>query len=239
MPARPAREDVAVSGGVSAREPSRSSDRDPSPRFDEGFRRQLEALVRWRRDVRRFRHDPLDEALLEHLVRVAAHAPSVGHSQPWRFVEVADKARRNAVRDDFRRCNQAALAQYEGERAHLYASLKLAGLDDAPTHLAVFADRATHAGHGLGRRTMPATLDHSVVLAIHTFWLAARTYGIGVGWVSILDPEIVRAVLDVPATWHLIAYLCVGYPDEEHCDPELERHGWQEREGSTSVILRR
>lgn len=210
-----------------------------APAFDDGFRREFEQLVLWRRDVRRFRRDALDPALLERLVALAARAPSVGNSQPSRFVEVGDVARRAAVRRNFFACNHAALERYDGERAHRYASLKLAGLDDAPVQLAVFADRATGMGHGLGRQTMPETLDYSAVLAVHTLWLAARAHGVGVGWVSILDPAAVAAALDVPSTWHLIAYLCIGYPSEEHVDPELERHGWQERDASACVIVRR
>lgn len=232
-------EDMARSARVSASRPCGSGESQAPPRFDDTFRRGLERLVLWRRDVRRFRHDALDPALLERLVGLASRAPSVGNSQPWRFVEVADVARRTAVRRDFLACNQAALEKYEGERSHLYASLKLAGLDDAPVHLAVFVDRATNVGHGLGRRTMPETLEYSAVLAVHTFWLAARAHGIGVGWVSILDPAAVGAVLEVPPTWHLIAYLCVGYPAEEHLDAELERHGWQERQDSPALIVRR
>jgi 5,6-dimethylbenzimidazole synthase len=76
-----------------------------------------------------------------------------------------------------------------------------------------------------------------VVAAVHTFWLAARCEGLGVGWVSILDPIAATSALDVPATWSLVAYLCVGWPQEEHDDPELERLGWQEREPSGSALL--
>jgi len=210
-----------------------------APRFDETFRRALEALVLWRRDVRRFRPDPIDPPLLERLIEVATHAPSVGHSQPWRFVEVADPARRATVRRSFLECNATALQSYDGERARLYATLKLSGLDDAPVHVAVFVDDDAETGHGLGRRTMPTTLDYSAVLAVHTLWLVARAHGIGLGWVSILDPVAVRVALEVPAAWRLIAYLCLGYPAEEHLDPELERHGWQEREPSSAVLVRR
>jgi 5,6-dimethylbenzimidazole synthase len=128
---------------------------------------------------------------------------------------------------NFNACNAAALASYEGERAALYASLKLSGLREAPVHLAVFCDHATEAGSRLGRTTMPETLDYSVVAAIHTFWLCARAENLGVGWVSILDPRQVCRTLDVPTQWNLIAYLCVGFPLEEHLDPELERHDWQ------------
>ena len=92
-----------------------------------------------------------------------------------------------------------ALAAQSGARAGLYAQLKLAGLEEAPGHLAVFADRSTAQGHGLGRHTMPEMIEYSAVTAVHTIWLAARAQGIGMGWVSILDPQAVAALLDVPA----------------------------------------
>ncbi|QQP87431.1 5,6-dimethylbenzimidazole synthase [Skermanella sp. TT6] len=209
------------------------------PTFDVGFQERLEDLFRWRRDVRRFRTDPIDEALIERLVQVAALAPSVGYSRPWRFVRVDDPGRRAVVRNAFERCNAEALGGYTGERAQLYATLKLAGLNDAPVQIAVFNYDETTRGHGLGRRTMPEMLRYSTVTAVYTFWLAARAHGIGTGWVSILDPEIVRQALDVPATWSLVAYLCVGLPVEEHIDPELERAGWEARDEAASVLLRR
>ena len=114
-----------------------------------------------------------------------------------------------------------------GERADRYAQLKLAGLDDAPVHYAVFADHGTCQGHGLGRRTMPETLDYSVASSIMLFWMAARAEGIGVGWVSILDPAKITELLDVPVQWRFIAYLCVGWPQEHEVTPELESQGWQ------------
>lgn len=199
------------------------------PAFDDAFRHRFETLLHWRRDVRRFRIDVVDPALLDRLLALAALSPSVGNSQPWRFVMVNDPDRRAAIRADFARCNRQALAGYHGERADRYARLKLAGLDRAPIQLAVFADTATTAGHRLGQNSMPETLLYSVVCAVHTFWLAARAHGLGMGWVSILDPSVVQATLDVPATWRLVAFLCLGYPEEEHLDPELARHGWQER----------
>lgn len=197
----------------------------------------LLALLQWRRDVRRFRDEPLPDATLATLLAAADLAPSVGLSQPWRFVLVADAGRRAAVRTNFQRCNQEALAGQPGERSPRYATLKLAGLDRAPCHLAVFADEATGQGHGLGRRTMPETLTYSVVIAIHTLWLAARSLGVGVGWVSILDPGEVAAILDVPPAWRFIAYLCIGYPEADSDVPELEREGWEHRR-PTPVIRR-
>jgi 5,6-dimethylbenzimidazole synthase len=199
---------------------------DP-PTFDSAFRARLVELFAWRRDVRHFKPDPVPSPLIEKLVRTAALAPSVGNSQPWHFVSVETPSAREAVIANFNACNAAALASYEGERAALYASLKLSGLREAPVHLAVFCDHATETGFGLGRKTMPETLDYSVVAAVHTFWLLARAKNLGVGWVSILDPTQVCRALEVPPAWKLIAYLCVGFPQEEHLDPELVRHDWQ------------
>lgn len=209
------------------------------PTFDAAFQARLVELFRWRRDVRRFRPDPLPPALVEELLALADLAPSVGCSQPWRFVRVESAEARQAVRDDFMACNREALADYSGERAQLYARLKLAGLEIAPVQLAVFCDETTLQGHGLGRKTMPEMLRYSVVTAVHTLWLAARAWGIGVGWVSILDPAKVARALDVPADWSLVAYLCLGLPEGEDDRPELEREGWEARQSDSARAIRR
>ncbi|HNB29047.1 MAG TPA: nitroreductase family protein, partial [Alphaproteobacteria bacterium] len=94
-------------------------------------------------------------------------------------------------------------------------------------------------GAGLGRQTMPETLRYSAVLAVHTLWLAARVRGLGVGWVSILDPQAAARKLDVPQDWTLVAYLCLGWPTEEHDQPELQRLGWQAREAACRQVLQR
>jgi len=211
------------------RENMTSEGKTRPPQFDAAFKAQFAELVRWRRDVRRFRFDPVDPKLLEKLLALAACAPSVGLSQPWRFVLVESAERRRAIRDNFSQANKAALEGYDGERQARYAQLKLEGLTQAPIHLVVCADETTTQGHGLGRQTMPETIRYSVVAAIQTLWLAARAEGLGLGWISILDPDAVRSTLDLPQDWTFIAYLCLGWPEEEHDDPELERHGWQPR----------
>lgn len=208
-------------------------------RFGEAFRADLLDLLAWRRDVRRFKPDPLPPGTLERLVGIACLAPSVGLSQPWRFVRVDDPKRREAVRASFAGCNAAALRCQAGDRAALYARLKLEGLDAAPCQFAVFADPATDQGHGLGRRTMPATIDYSAVLAVHTLWLAARAEGIGLGWVSILDAGTVTRALDVPAAWTFIGYFCLGYPSAEDDTPELQRFGWEHRRPGIPARIRR
>lgn len=207
--------------------------------FDDTFRQQLRELFVWRRDVRRFRTDALPAGAVERLIETACLSPSVGLSQPWRFVTVDDPARRRAVIDDFKTCNADALNCYSGERAARYATLKLSGLEQAPCHLAIFADKASDIGHGLGRATMPETLEYSVVAAITAMWLTARAEGIGLGWVSILNPQRIHDVLDVPASWKFIAYLCIGYPEAECDQPELERAKWEHRRDASEFTLRR
>lgn len=207
------------------------------PEFDDSFRAKLGELLSWRRDVRRFSAEPFPEGTLEALIGLASLAPSVGLSEPWRFVVVDDPDRRARIRRNFEACNAAALAGQAEERSTLYARLKLAGLDTAPVQLAVFADRATSQGHELGRLTMPEMIEYSAVAAIHTLWLAARARGIGLGWVSILDPEQVKAALDVPSAWRLVGYLCLGYPEGEDDIPALQRAGWEQRR--VPVVIRR
>jgi 5,6-dimethylbenzimidazole synthase len=210
-----------------------------APAFDEGFRQCLRNLLTWRRDVRRFRRDPLPPGAVERLIELAALAPSVGLSQPWRFVVVDDAACRGAVQRNFAAANAAALAAQAPERVTQYAQLKLAGLDEAPCHVAVFADRAAAQGYGLGRHTMPEMIDYSTVAAVHTLWLAARAEGIAMGWLSILDPREITAILGVPAEWKLIGYFCLGYAKEEEDVPLLETVGWEERRAVSNFLIHR
>jgi 5,6-dimethylbenzimidazole synthase len=207
--------------------------------FDKTFRATFRDLVLWRRDVRRFRTDPVPERLIDNLIEIATHAPSVGLSQPWRFVKVKSVELRRAVWENFAKANEQALQGYEGEQKKNYMGLKLAGLKEAPVHLAVFSDESTATGSGLGRQTMPETLRYSVVAAVQTMWLAARAEGLGMGWVSIFDPEAITRSLDVPEGWKLVAYLDLGWPAEEHIDPELERHHWETRHYTGDLVFER
>lgn len=209
------------------------------PEFGAEFRAQLLELFRWRRDVRQFRRDPLPPGTLERLLNIAALAPSVGLSEPWRFVVVETEANREAIRACFNKTNEEALRGYSGERAALYARLKLEGLSDAPCQLAVFTDPTTPQGHGLGRATMPTTIEYSAVMAVNMLWLAARAEGIGMGWISILDPADVKSALNVPAAWTLIGYFCIGHPEGESVTPKLETDGWEFRADPKTTILRR
>jgi len=209
------------------------------PRFDADFRARLYDLLRWRRDVRRFKRTPLPEGTIERLIAVACLSPSVGLSEPWRFVLVENPERRARIRANFEACNKEALEMQDPDRAALYARLKLAGLDDAPVQVSVFSDRGTAQGAGLGRLTMPETLDYSVVTAMHTLWLVARAEGLGLGWVSILDPARMAEILEVPKDWIFIGHLCMGYPVQEDDTPVLEREGWEHRHAPEGVVVRR
>lgn len=186
-------------------------------------------LMQWRRDVRRFRTDPVEAAVLDRCLCAFGLAPSVGLSEPWRVIRVETPKARAAAIANYRTANAAALAGYTDEKAKLYSQLKLSGMQEAPVHLAIFCDNATSKGHGLGASTMPETRAYSVVGAISFFWLAARANGLGVGWVSILDAAQLARDLNTPDSWKLIGYLCVGYPETTENTPELERAGWETR----------
>lgn len=184
-------------------------------------------ILRWRRDVRHFRTDPVAEPVIDRLRGAMDMAPSVGNSRPWRVLRVKDPGKRAAVQEIFERCNHEAAAGYDDATKAEYVRLKLAGLRDAPVHLAVFTDTIPAEGRGLGRRTMPETLQFSTVMAIHTLWLAARAENIGMGWVSILDPVAIRSLFDVPQSWVFTGYLCLGHAEFADDRPLLHRTGWQ------------
>lgn len=206
--------------------------------FSEDFRAGLHDLMRWRRDVRHFSTDPVDEALLRQCLDTFSLAPSVGLSEPWRIIRVTSDAARTAATENFKQTNAKALSGYSGDKAELYASLKLSGMDDAPEHLAIYCDDNTDKGAGLGAASMPEMRRYSVVGAITLMWLTARSLGLGIGWVSVLDPKRLNADLDVPEGWTLVAYLCLGWPQENTLTPELETKGWETRAPALHIEAR-
>ncbi|WP_170419092.1 5,6-dimethylbenzimidazole synthase [Ruegeria atlantica] len=206
--------------------------------FTDDFRTQFELLMRLRRDVRRFRTDPVDEAVLTRCLDTFRLAPSVGLSEPWRVIRVESEAARAAALENFQNANEKALAGYSGDKALKYSRLKLSGMQEAPVQLAVFSDESTNKGLGLGAGTMPEMRRYSVVAAITLFWLALRAEGLGLGWVSILDPELMKRDLNVPDDWSLVGYYCVGFPEEMSERPELERAGWEQRSARLHIETR-
>lgn len=206
--------------------------------FSTRFQSELDTLMAWRRDVRRFRIEPVDEEVIATCLKAFNSAPSVGLSEPWRLIQLKSQAARQAALENFNLANAEALSGYKGERAQLYSSLKLSGMREAPVQLAVFCDETTDKGQGLGAATMPEMRSFSVVSAIMLFWLSARARGLGVGWVSVLDPVQLCRDLDVPPSWQLIAYLCVGWPERDDDKPELERAGWEKRRNDLPMEVR-
>ncbi len=206
--------------------------------FTDDFRTQFDLLLRLRRDVRRFRADAIDEAVLTRCLDAFRLAPSVGLSEPWRVIRVESQAARDAALRNFQTANAQALEGYSGEKAQLYSRLKLSGMREAPVQLAVFCDDATDKGQGLGAGTMPEMRRYSVVSAITLFWLTLRTEGLGLGWVSILDPDQMARDLNVPDDWRLIGYFCVGWPEAPSDTPELEQVGWECRDDTLPVEVR-
>ncbi len=193
----------------------------------QAHRDALQDILLWRRDVRHFLPDPVPQEALDRLRKSMDFAPSVGNARPWRVLHVKSADRRKAVIRNFEDANAKAAELYQDDQRASYNALKLAGLREAPVHLAIFTQSAPKAGHGLGRQTMPEMLRYSTVAAIHTLWLAARAENLGVGWVSILDPHAVARALDVPKDWHLTGYLCLGKAASDDDTPLLHRNAWQ------------
>ena len=206
--------------------------------FSDSFRTDLSQLMRWRRDVRRFRSDPVDEALLMQCLDTFRLAPSVGLSEPWRIVRVTSPELRQKSIENYQTANATALDGYDGEKAAMYSGLKLSGMSEAPEHIAIFCDDSTTKGSGLGATTMPEMRRYSVVGAINLMWLHARSHGLGMGWVSILDAPKLCADLDIPQDWSLIAYLCIGWPEANSTTPELETAGWETRRAALPIETR-
>lgn len=188
----------------------------------------LHRILRWRRDVRHFRREPLAPETIARLEAAMDLAPSVGNARPWRVIRVDDPTLRAAVRANFETARTAAAAHYPTAQQADYDRLKLAGLDNAPLQLAVFTVVDPAAGHGLGRQTMPGTVHDSTAMAIYTLWLAARAENIGLGMVSILDPRAMESLLDAPPGWAFASWLCLGHPEFDDDTPLLHREGWQE-----------
>jgi 5,6-dimethylbenzimidazole synthase len=196
--------------------------------FFESQQQALTEILRWRRDVRHFKTDPLPEADLDRLRAAMDLAPSVGNARPWRVFRVQDRQMIARVRDIFEACNEEASDSYDGEQRRAYLKLKLQGLDDAPVQLAVFTDTNPEEGHGLGRATMADTLIQSTAMSIYSLMLTARAMNIGAGMVSILDPDAIETLFDVPEGWKFASWICLGYPQKTDDTPLLHRMGWQE-----------
>jgi 5,6-dimethylbenzimidazole synthase len=207
------------------------------PPFNEAEREAVYRVIAERRDVRRgFLDVPLPDDLIGRLLAAAHSAPSVGLMQPSRFILIRDYGIRKNVHQIFEAANRRASDGYNSEQAERYSGLKLEGILEAPQNLCVLCDRASERGHGLGRQTMPETAIYSTVCAIQNLWLASRSEGVGVGWVSILDPAELSNLLRIPDHMTLVAYLCLGFVEGFASEPDLERFGWERRVDLKTIV---
>lgn len=196
----------------------------------------LYEAIHLRRDVRRFRADDVSDVVLARILDAAHHAGSVGFMQPWNFTVVRDAATRRRIAASYFGENQRAAEHYTGQRRELYESLCLDAIQNSAVNLAVTCDRDRNGSHVLGRNTMPETDVYSTCCAIQNLWLAACAEGLGMCWMSILDPEVVKAELGIPEHIVLVGYLCLGIPAECLDRPLLEKVGWQSRSALCDVV---
>ena len=198
--------------------------------FPSAWREGVYQAIRRRRDIRaQFRPDPVPEAVLARLLLAAHHAPSVGFMQPWDFLIVRDREVRRRVRAAFGKAHAREAAAMPPLRRKAYLRLKLEGILEAPLNLCVTCDRSRSRHLPVGRTAQPDMDRYSAVCAVQNLWLAARAEGVGVGWVSIADPNAVKAALGIPRARKVVAYLCVGYVSAFPERPELETAGWLPR----------
>ena len=197
----------------------------------------LEEIIINRRDVRgnKFLPTKISDEMISKILFAGVNAPSVGFSQPWEFVVIDDPKIKEKIKNSFNTENDKAKANFIDNKKELYSTLKLEGILEAPINIAVFYKPCE--GEVLGQGSMPETGQYSVVCAIQNMWLMARTLNIGMGWVSILNEQIVKTILNAPAKNKLIAYLCLEYVDEFYKFPELETLKWEKRKNLQDAII--
>src|SRR5574340_1423210 len=208
---------------------ARSSGHCQEP-FSNAEREAVYRAIFERRDVRRnFLPTAISDEVLARLLNAAHHAGSVGFMQPWDFVVVRARETKRAVKQLFDKTNEAAALRYRKPRAELYRSLKLEGIEESSVNLCVTCSRQRGGPHVLGRSMVRDTDVYSTCCAIQNLWLAARAEGVGVGWVSILEPAALRTILGIPDRIVPVAYLCVGFVESFPERPVLETKGWLPR----------
>ncbi|MCD8400192.1 5,6-dimethylbenzimidazole synthase [Tenacibaculum finnmarkense] len=198
----------------------------------------LEQIILARRDVRgnRFINTPISKEHLDKILFAGVNAPSVGFSQPWEFVIIKDLKIRNKIKDSFFEENEKAKNLFEGKKADAYTQLKLEGIVESALNIAVFHKPSEHPV--LGQTSMKEAGVYSVVCAIQNMWLMARALNVGLGWVSILNENNVKTILNAPDDRQLIGYLCLGHVDKFYENPELERLKWEKRKNINDVVIK-
>uniref|UniRef100_UPI000838E392 5,6-dimethylbenzimidazole synthase n=1 Tax=Kribbia dieselivorans TaxID=331526 RepID=UPI000838E392 len=197
----------------------------------------LADVIAARRDIRRFRPDEVPADVLEQVLLAGHRAPSVGHSQPWRFIVVRDPRLRDAAAAMADRARLRQAAQMEEKSARGLLDLRLEGIREAPLGVVVACDRRTPAAGVLGRATFPDTDLWSCACAIENMWLTARAQGLGLGWVTLFEPTELAALLGLPDGVETLGWLCLGWPDERPPEPGLERAGWSKRQPLENVVM--
>ena len=205
--------------------------------FDENEQQILEEILIHRRDIRgnHFKKEVISKEHIDRILQAALRAPSVGFSQPWEFVLIYDQQTKQAVKASFLEENENAVHQFSDVKKQEYIKLKLEGITEAPLNIAVFYKPKNEPV--LGQTSMPNVGKYSVVCAIQNMWLMARSLNIGMGWVSILNPEKVKKVLNAPIENQLIGYLCFGYTDMFYHKPELEIKKWDAKKLLEEVVI--
>jgi len=183
-----------------------------------------------RRDVRsHFISKPIEGEILTRILEAAHHAPSVGFSQPWNFILIKDEETKKKIKESFHQEKKLSQKLVEEPRRSKYISFKLEGILDAPVNVCVTYDPSKFGPFIIGRTSIPETGMYSVCCAVQNLWLAARTEGVGVGWVSILSNDVLKKVLNLPDHVIPIAYLCLGYVEKFAEKPDLETSKWLPR----------
>jgi 5,6-dimethylbenzimidazole synthase len=198
-------------------------------RFPDQWRQGVYEAISRRRDIRAFKTQPLEKQVLARILKAAHQAGSVGYCQPWNFIVIEDLELRKKIHSHVETERLKAAQGFEGERREKYLAYKLEGILDSAVNLCVTCDRTRFGPAIIGRNTMGDTDIYSTCGAVQNLWLAARAEGVGVGWVSILEPEKLRSLLGFPGHVEPVAYLCVGYVEEFPEKPLFQTTGWLPR----------
>lgn len=191
-------------------------------------------LMGMRRDMRHFLPDPLDDALVARLLGAAHLAPSVGFMQPWRFIRVRNPGLRSGIHA-LVEAERIATARALGEREEEFMRLKVEGVLECG-ELLIAALAPGREAHVFGRRTMPDMDLASVACAIQNLWLAARAENIGMGWVSLFDPDALRRLIRMPEGSRPVAVLCLGRVPAFYSRPMLEEADWAHRRNLQDMV---
>ncbi|MBS3925311.1 MAG: 5,6-dimethylbenzimidazole synthase [Nitrosarchaeum sp.] len=205
--------------------------------FTEEEKKGLYKAIYSRRDVRsHFTSRSIDDVVLARILNAAHHAPSVGFSQPWNFILIKEMITKRKIKDSFEQEKNRSSKLIEEPKRSKYLSFKLEGILESPINLCVTYDPTKFGPFVIGRTNIPEAGLYSVCCAVQNLWLAARTEGVGLGWVSILSNDTLKEVLELPEHVVPIAYLCLGYVDEFAQKPDLETAGWLPRLDLKDVV---